>query len=170
MSAEPESTRWLSNHERRAWMRLAAVLELLPATLDAQVRHDSELTHVEYYSLAFLSDQPGNRIQMSELAARTNSTLPRLSRVITALERAGLVERLPNESDARATDVCLTKAGRAKIVEAAPGHVSKVREVIFDPLRPDDVDELIRILDAWLDVLDPDQRMHRDPEDLPAGD
>lgn len=168
MTETPEPVRWLTTPERRAWMRLAAVLELLPAALDAQVRHDADLTHVEYYALAMLSDQPGNRIQMSELAARTNSSLPRLSRVINGLEKSSHVERLPNESDARATDVRLTEAGMAKIVEAAPGHVTKVREVIFDTISADDIDHVVRIADAWLDKLDPDHRMRRDPDELPG--
>ena len=37
-----------------AWVRLAAVLELLPGVLDSQLRRDAELTHYEYYVMAML--------------------------------------------------------------------------------------------------------------------
>ena len=37
-------TQWLNDEELAAWVRLAAVLELLPAVLDSQLRRDAELT------------------------------------------------------------------------------------------------------------------------------
>jgi hypothetical protein len=42
-------TRWLDEDERAAWLRLIAVVELLPGVLDAQLRADSGLTHFEYF-------------------------------------------------------------------------------------------------------------------------
>ena len=52
------STRWLDDEEIVAWVRLAAVLELLPATLDSHLRRDAELTHFEYFVLAMLPEAP----------------------------------------------------------------------------------------------------------------
>ena len=167
MPTQPEP-RWLTRQERGAWMRLQAVLQLLPAALDAQLRHDSDFTHVEYYSMAMLSDAPNHQLQTKELAAHTNSSLPRLSRVISGLEAEGLVLRIPNERDARATDVQLTERGQKALIDAAPGHVNKVRNTIFDPLTPADVEAVVRVCDAWLDVLDPEQRLSRDPDHLPG--
>ena len=43
-------TTWLNDEEMAAWVRLAAVLELLPGVLDSQLRRDAELTHFEYYA------------------------------------------------------------------------------------------------------------------------
>ncbi|WP_311476924.1 MarR family transcriptional regulator [uncultured Gulosibacter sp.] len=167
MVAVPEP-RWLNREERGVWMRLQAVLQLLPAALDSQLRHDAQFTHVEYYALAMLSDAPNQQLQMKELAGHTNSSLPRLSRVITGLESEGYVTRIPNCRDARATDVQLTAKGREALILAAPGHVNKVRETIFDPISSEDVATLVRICDAWLDVLDPNQTMSRDPDHLPG--
>ncbi len=42
-------THWLDDQEMAAWVRLAAVLELLPGVLDSQLRRDAELTHFEYF-------------------------------------------------------------------------------------------------------------------------
>lgn len=142
-------------------MRLVAVLELLPSSIDAQLRHDSDLTYTEYYALAMISETPNRRVQMKRLATLTNTTLPRLSRVISGLEHSGYVAREPNARDARATDVVLTEVGMAALVEAAPGHVRKVRELVFDPLTGTQVDAVIAISDAWLDVLDPERTMVR---------
>ena len=78
--------RWLTAEERAAWLRLVAVLHLLPATLDAQLNRDEHLTQFEYFCLAMLSEAPERTLRMTALAARTNATLPRLSRVISGLE------------------------------------------------------------------------------------
>ena len=83
--------RWLDPQERAAWLRLVAVLELLPAALDTHLNRDEGLTLFEYFCLAMLSETPDRTLRMTALAARTNATLPRLSRVISGLERAGLV-------------------------------------------------------------------------------
>src|SRR3954470_16317054 len=86
-------TPWLDRTELRAWIRLVAVLELLPGVLDAQLRRDADVTEFEYYVLAMLSEAPGRTLRMTELARQTNATLPRLSHVVTRLEARGLVER-----------------------------------------------------------------------------
>lgn len=48
-------TRWSSSDERVAWLRLVAIVELLPCVLDAQLLQASQLTHFEYLVLAMLS-------------------------------------------------------------------------------------------------------------------
>ena len=78
---------WLTREQQADWIRFAAVLELLPAALDAQLNRDAQLTHFDYFVLAMLSETPGRTLRMTALAARTNATLARLSRVVSRLER-----------------------------------------------------------------------------------
>ena len=151
--------RWLNPEERAVWLRLVAVLNLLPAALDAQLRRDEDLTLFEYYCLAMLSEAPERKLRMTALAARTNATLPRLSRVISGLEHSGLVVREPCPGDRRATNAVLTPAGWDKIVQAAPGHVTAVRELVLDPLTPAQLAQLGRICERLLVRLDPEGRM-----------
>src|SRR6478736_3727412 len=99
---------WLTPAQQSDWIRFAAVLELLPAALDAQLNRDEGLTHFDYFALAMLSESPDRTLRMTALAARTNATLPRLSRVVSRLEALGLVERNPCPQDRRATNVTLT--------------------------------------------------------------
>ena len=129
-------TRWLDEDERAAWLRLIAVVELLPGVLDAQLRADAGLTHFEYFVLAMLSEAPERTLRMTALAQRTNATLPRLSHVVRRLEDRGLVERFPCPEDGRATNARLTPAGWDAVVAAAPGHVETVRRHVLDPLTP----------------------------------
>ena len=67
--------KWLSDDELAAWVRLVAVVELLPGVLDGQLRRDAALTNFEYYVLAMLSEAPQRTLRMTALAARTNATL-----------------------------------------------------------------------------------------------
>ena len=152
-------TRWLTADERRAWVRLAAVVELLPGVLDTQLTRDENLTHFDYFTLAMLSEAPARTLRMTTLAAQTNSTLPRLSHVVSRLETQGYVKRTPCPEDRRATNATLTAAGWRKVVRAAPGHVATVRSYVIDALTPTQITQLSRICESLLARLDPDGRM-----------
>jgi DNA-binding MarR family transcriptional regulator len=152
-------TRWLDDAELTAWVRLAAVLELLPGVLDSQLRRDADLTHFEYYVLAMLSEAPERTLRMTTLAQQTTATLPRLSHVVRKLEDRGLVERFPCPQDARATNARLTATGWKKVRETAPGHVATVRQHVIDALTPDQIVQLTAIADAILSKVDPDGTM-----------
>ena len=153
------NTPWLDRRQLRAWVRLRAVLELLPDVLDAQLRRDADVTEFEYYVLAMLSEVPGRTLRMTEVARRTAATLPRLSHVVTRLEGRGLVERFPCPEDRRATNARLTEAGWAKVQHAAPGHVATVRHNVIDALTDEQLDQLAAIGDALLARLDPSGTM-----------
>jgi DNA-binding MarR family transcriptional regulator len=96
---------------------------------------------------------------MTELAARTNATLPRLSHVVSRLEDRGLVERAPCPGDRRATNARLTDAGWRTLEDAAPGHVEHVRQNVIDALSPEQVGQLADIAGAILGRLDPDGKV-----------
>lgn len=151
-------TPWLSETELTCWLRFAAVLELLPSALDAQLSRDVQLTHYDYFTLAMLSEAENQTLRMTALAIRTNATLPRLSRVISRLEQDGFVLRTPCAQDRRATNVTLTPAGWEKVRHAAPGHVQTVREMVIDALSPAQLEQLSTISAQLLRRLDPDGR------------
>ena len=152
--------RWLSDEEMTAWVRLVAVVELLPGVLDGQLRRDAGLTHFDYLVLAMLSQAPRRTLRMTALATRTNATLPRLSHVVRRLEERGLVERAPCPADGRATNARLTDSGWATVQATAPGHVATVREHVLDALTPEQVGQLSAIGEALLTRLDPDRRLY----------
>jgi DNA-binding MarR family transcriptional regulator len=147
---------WLDSGQLAAWLRFVAVLELLPAALDSQLRRDADLTHFDYYVLAMLSESDDATVRMSDLARRTNATPSRLSHVIRRLEERELVERIACSDDRRASDARLTESGRAKLESAAPGHVGFVRRHVIDALSSEQLDQLAAIADALLDRIDPD--------------
>jgi len=158
-----EETRWLTPDQLRAWIRLEAVVELLPAALDSQLQRDAQLTHFDYIVLAKLSEEPERTLRMTALAATTNSTLPRLSHVVSRLETRGFVERLPCPEDRRATNAHLTDVGWEKVVATAPGHVKNVRDLVIDVLSDDQLAQLDTIMEAVLLKLDPENTLRRLP-------
>jgi DNA-binding MarR family transcriptional regulator len=155
-------TVWLDDEELNVWVRLKAVMELLPGALDSQLRREAGLTYFEYYVLAMLSEADGRMLRMNALAARTNATLPRLSHVARKLDERGLVRRTPDPDDGRATRVTLTDEGYDVLAAEAPEHVAAVRRYVFDLLDGDQVRQLGQIADAMLDVLDPDDVLTHD--------
>ncbi|MET8128137.1 MarR family transcriptional regulator [Streptomyces sp. NPDC005231] len=134
--------RWLSAAERETWQQFAMMLHRLPAALGAQLQQDADLSYIEYYVLAGLSDQPEHRMRMSDLAVLANSEQSRLSHMVSRLERRGFVRREPDPTNGRYTQAILTDAGHAHLTEAAPGHAARVRDLVFDVLEPAELDNL----------------------------
>lgn len=137
-------------------MRLIALLELLPAALDSQLRHDANLTSFDYLVLAMLSQAPEHTLQMTDLARQTSSTPARLSNVVKRLEHRGIVERFSSVQDKRVKNARLSAAGWAAVQATAPTHVAYVRDIVIDALTPTQLTQLAVIIDAVLARLDPE--------------
>lgn len=155
MDATPEP-RWLSAEERQTWLALTSVLIRLPAALDAQLRRDAGISHFEYQVLAALSEARGQTLRMSMLAGLTEGSLPRLSQVVSRLERRGWIRRTSDPADGRYTLASLTEDGWAKVVQTAPGHVAEVRRLVFDPLTQAQYRQLRDIGRRVMRAIDPD--------------
>ncbi|WP_345497157.1 MarR family winged helix-turn-helix transcriptional regulator [Nocardia callitridis] len=108
----------------------------LPGALDTQLQRESGVTHFEYWVLTLLSEEPGHRLQMSELAQKANASLSRLSHVVSKLERMGWARRSVT-TGRRGVHAVLTDDGYHKVVEAAPGYLDAVRHLVFDGLTTD---------------------------------
>ena len=130
-SAQPQ---WLTPDERRAWIALMALVEVLPAALDVQLKRDGGLNHFEYQVMAGLSEAPDRSIRMSDLALFASGSLSRLSHAVGRLEKRGWVVRRTCPSDPRYVEAVLTDAGMRLMEEVAPGHVAEARRLVLDAL------------------------------------
>ncbi|MFK4760589.1 MarR family winged helix-turn-helix transcriptional regulator [Microbacterium sp. ZW T5_45] len=124
----------LHPEELEIWVAVATMLERLPAALDAQLQRDSGLTHFEHGLLFALDSAPERKLRLSVLAGYANSTLSRLSRAITRLEKKGWVRRLPDPDDGRFTLGILTDAGHEIVLASTPAHHALVRSLVFESL------------------------------------
>lgn len=124
----------LSGADLETWSALATLLEWLPPALDAQLQRDAELTHFEYGVLYALAHATDHTLRMSVLAGYANSTLSRLSRAASRLERKGWLRRTTDTTDGRYTLAILTDLGLEKVEQATPGHAALVRRLVLEPL------------------------------------
>jgi len=169
MPDEGRDAPWLDDEQAEAWIALVSILEVLPAALDSQLARDADLTFFEFIVLVQLAQVPGHRLRLSDLAAATHATLPRLSRVIARLEADGLVVREADADDARSRRAALTDAGWARLEEAAPGHVELVQRLFVSPLTRGQLGQLRRIGERLLDVLDPADQVLRATRNAASG-
>lgn len=145
-----EDAPWLTEDERDGWLFLTTVFFSLPGKLETQLQRDSGLSFVEYMVLAMLSESPEHALSMSELARKTSTLAPRLSRVVTRLENSGFVTRTISSEDRRVYICHLEAPGLEKVQQAAPGHVMEVRRQIFDRLGPRQAKQLAKIGESVL--------------------
>jgi len=106
--------------------------------MDADLQRDQRMALSEYSVLRHLSETPGRRMRMSELAAACDMSLSGMTRLAGKLESQGHVERVRCERDARGLEAVLTDSGLERLREAWPTHLESVRRHIFDHL--DDLD------------------------------
>jgi DNA-binding MarR family transcriptional regulator len=144
--------------ERVAIARLRALLELLPSAMDRQLS-PTGVTAFEFSLLETLHEAELRRLRLTALASRTNATLPRLSRVVTGLERRGLVTRAACEEDGRAINAVLTEAGEQAYTESRPVYDQAARSMILEGLDEDEVNRLAELTYSILSNLDPERRM-----------
>lgn len=137
--------RWLDAQEKRTWLALLAMINLIDDELDRQLQRDSGMPHAYYMVLAALSESPGRKMRMSDLASSNNASQSRLTHAVNRLVMAGWVRREKCTSDRRVVYAVLTDEGYEVLKVAAPGHVEAVRETLFDRLSPEQVRQLREI-------------------------
>jgi DNA-binding MarR family transcriptional regulator len=146
---------WLTPEEQAAWRAYLGTTRLLVQTLDRQLEVDSGLSFTEYETLVRLSEAPGHRMRMRDLAGVSVATRSGVTRTVTRLEQAGWVRRVECRDDRRGMHAELTDAGAAVLAAAAPGHVASVRAHIFDHLTGAEVTQLREVFDRIRRHLDP---------------
>jgi DNA-binding MarR family transcriptional regulator len=104
--------------------------------LDADLRESHDLPLTWYDVLVHLSEAPGGRLRMAELASAVLFSRSGLTRLIDRMESRGYVRREPCADDARGMFARLTPAGRAALRRAAPAHLRGV-ERLFTGRLPD---------------------------------
>ncbi len=133
-AAPVDEPRWLDERELHAWRGYRRMRALLDLQLERDLARDSGLSEPDYDVLSELSETPGRRIRLTDLAAHMLWSKSRLSHHLTRMQQRGLVTREQCPADARGSDVVLTAAGLRAIEAAAPGHVASVRRHLIDLL------------------------------------
>jgi len=99
-----------------------------------------------YDVLLVVNAAPGRRLRMTELGQQAVVSRERVSRVVTELERAGLVVREANPDDKRSSFTVITPEGRKKLRASAPVYIKAIEQHFLSRL----TDEEIRIISQAL--------------------
>jgi DNA-binding MarR family transcriptional regulator len=108
-----------SEDQRAAWRALYRADSLLFAHLNNHLRARLGLTYFEREVLAAL-DRSDGRLRMAPLADQLMISRSGATRLVTKLEKDGLVVRTASPADRRATWAELTHAGREKLAATQP--------------------------------------------------
>lgn len=81
-----------------------------------------------YDVLLVVNAAPARRLRMTELGQQVVVSRERVSRVVTELERAGLVVREANPDDKRSSYTVITAEGRKRLRASAPVYLKAIED------------------------------------------
>src|SRR5690349_431101 len=144
---------WLTATQQRTWLNYMQVYHRLEYEMNRQLQAGFGISLADYTVMNALSTEPGRTLQSSRLATRIGWERSRLSHHLRRMENRRLVERLPSESDGRATDAKLSAQGWRLLQSAAPKHVAWVRTLFFSDLDDNSADELADLLGRVFETI-----------------
>src|SRR3954468_24862555 len=113
--AEAGTAAGFSEVELDAWRGFLRTQSTLLRELDEELTRAHGLPLSSYDVLVQLDEAEDGRLRMSHLADAVLLSRSGLSRLVTRLEKQGLLERLECENDARGAFAAITDAGREKL-------------------------------------------------------
>jgi DNA-binding MarR family transcriptional regulator len=140
-------TESMDSERTACWRAYIESSQRLFTQIEDDLRADSELSFADYHVLVLLSEAPGQRLRMGELADRLVFSPSRLTYQITSMSRRGLVAKQPCAEDGRGSEAVLTAAGLLTLREAAPHHLRSVRRHLMDDLDDAEIACLTRVFD-----------------------
>jgi DNA-binding MarR family transcriptional regulator len=135
----------LSATQQAAWRAFVESSWALHNRLEDDLRAATGLSMADYHVLVVLSEAPGHRLRMGELAGRLVFSPSRCTYQITTMVKRGLVRKQSCSDDGRGQEAVLTDAGLAALTAAAPLHLATVRETFIDDLDEAELAAITRV-------------------------
>lgn len=107
-----------AGEERHLWRALARLHGDVAQHLEQELRPTTGLPMSEIEALYELSDAPGKRLQLHQLARRLGFSRSAATRLVDRLQSAGFVDRETNAADKRGTHAVLTAKGEEMLESA----------------------------------------------------
>jgi DNA-binding MarR family transcriptional regulator len=130
---------------RQAWRAYFEATALLQDRLDRTLKESAELHLADYNLLLLLSEAPGGRLRMGELARLMVFSPSRVTYQVKTLEQRGLVERCAAATDRRGAEAVISDAGRHLFRKAAAVHSRQVQDLFLDRLEDGEAETLLRV-------------------------
>jgi DNA-binding MarR family transcriptional regulator len=135
----------LSDTQQTCWRAFIESSWALHTRLEDELRAVTGLSMSDYHVMVALSETPGHRVRMGELANRLVFSPSRLTYQISTMVRRGLVARQSCPDDRRGQEAVLTATGLSALREAAPLHLATVRENFIDDLDDAEIAVITRV-------------------------
>jgi DNA-binding MarR family transcriptional regulator len=116
------------------------IKRMLDETLD-----EHALSSGEWHALGRLSRSPGGRRTAGDLAKKAELSSAAMTNRLDRLEKAGLVQRIPDQHDRRAVQIEITDAGRELYERTIDAQAAK-EAIIAEALTGDQQDQLNDLL------------------------
>jgi DNA-binding MarR family transcriptional regulator len=142
----------LEPQQMRTYFALMEAVSLLQYAVRQQLQAEGGLSYVQFEILAKLTDAD-RPLTMTELADGVVYSRSGLTHQAGLLEKAGLITRRPSTGDQRATVVDISAAGKARVAKVLPGHIQVVRDLLFESLSDQDVQDLGDIMSRARDHM-----------------
>jgi len=121
------------NPEEEVFFReLMHSLIAIPKALRRDLEDADGLSGSEYITLMHLSEATDQLMRMSDLASECDLSVSGMTRLVSKLEREGLVRRRQCVDDARGYNAELTPDGLTALQQAYPTHLASVRRHVMD--------------------------------------
>ena len=116
----------LRDDQLRAWRHFLRAHAVVVAAIEADLEAEVGLPLVEYDVLVQLSEPPGRRLRMQQLADQVLFSRSGLTRLVDRMVAAGLVRRERCPDDGRGAYAVLTRAGLDRLRSATGPHLRAV--------------------------------------------
>ena len=158
----------LNLSEQQAWLSYMRVYHRLEYEMNRHLQTECGMSLGDYTVMNALTNAPRRRAQLTSLAITIGWERSRLSHYLRRMSTRGYLERVPSDTDGRATDVVLTDIGWRAFRAAAPKHAAWVKRVFFSDLKRGQEKALAEILSAVYESVLRDGTLPRPDIDVRA--
>ena len=132
------------------WLAFLRAHSRVTDVLERELEAAEDLPMNWFDVLEQLRQAPEQQLRMQDLGERLAMSASGLSRRVSRMEHAGLVERQPCPDDRRGVLVVLTGLGKRRYRKALPVHLRSVEKYFLDHLSPEEAGTLQAVFERVL--------------------
>lgn len=145
----------LSAEELELWLNSRRFRRSLDQAIHDELDDSTELSNFEFDILVALAANDGEGVSLSSLAGHADMRLSHASRVVTRMEKRGLISRSDDPRDRRVTLLNITADGHELLASSIPGYFKVFQKLLFNHLTPEQTSDLNKLLRVLVSAANP---------------
>lgn len=147
--------------DRVQWLTDLVRLEIvLWDRIDARLRRRHDLPLASFEALHMISRASADGLRIGDLATRLRVTVGGTSKLVDRIESVGLLRRVADPADRRASRIVLTPAGRRTLTAATKTYATELAATVDPVLTGDEQRHLHGLVTRLLDAAASGYRDH----------